>query len=256
MSNHNTQIVILAAGKGTRMNSEYPKVLHIIEDKPIILHILETASKVCEKPTLVIGYKGEDVIEATGNQYHYVWQKEQLGTGHAVAQCQEDLKKMGCNSVLVLYGDHPFVSEQTLRRLIDSFDSSQPNTAFCMTVFTAPNYDNGFGVFYNYGPIIRDNAGKILGIVEFKDATDQQRASREVNIGYYCFDANWLWDNIGKLDKNNKAGEYYLTDLVKMAVEQGKKICSIEISHPIEGMGINTKEQLEAIEQAYEQKRA
>ena len=122
MSNNNTQIVILAAGKGTRMNSEYPKVLHIIEDKPIILHILETASKVCEKPTLVIGYKGEDVIEATGNQYHYVWQKEQLGTGHAVAQCQEDLKKMCCNSVLVLYGDHPFVSEQTLLRLIDSFD--------------------------------------------------------------------------------------------------------------------------------------
>lgn len=246
------QIIILAAGKGMRMHSEYPKVLHIIEGKPIILHILETVTKICEKPTLVVGYRGEEVIEITGNQYHYVWQKQQLGTGHAVQQAKDDLKNAGFNGIIVLYGDHPFVSSDTLHRLVDCFNQREPNTALCMTVFTVPNFENEFRVFYKYGRISRDEPGKIVGTIEFKDATEEQRAWREVNIGYYCFDAVWLWENISKLDNKNNAKEYYLTDLVKMAVDQGKKIRSIEISHPIEGMGVNTQEELEAVEGEYE----
>jgi UDP-N-acetylglucosamine diphosphorylase/glucosamine-1-phosphate N-acetyltransferase len=245
------QVVILAGGKGHRMNSEHPKVLHLLEDKPIILHLLETVAKVCPKPTLIIGYQGEKVIEATGHQCHYVWQREQLGTGHAVAQAKDDLEAMGFGGILVLYGDHPFVAEKTLRDLIECFDNSDEDTALCMATFTVPNYDGPYTVFYNYGRIIRDENQEIVGTVEFKDATDEQKAIREVNLGYYCFKADWLWDNIDKLNNNNNAKEYYLTDMMKLAADQGKKVNSIEINHAIEGMGINTKEQLEEVEKLH-----
>ncbi|MCX6791203.1 MAG: NTP transferase domain-containing protein, partial [Candidatus Gribaldobacteria bacterium] len=231
--NKMVQVVILAGGKGSRMNSEYSKVLHVLEEKPIIWHLLETVTKVCAKPTLIVGYQGEKVIEATNQQCHYVWQKEQLGTGHAVLQAKADLMEMGFAGILVLYGDHPFVAEKTLRDLIKCFEQSDENTALCMATFTVPNYEDYYSVFYNYGRIIRNDQGKIVGTVEFKDATDEQKAICEVNLGYYCFKADWLWDNISKLENKNNAKEYYLTDLMKLASEQGKSIHSIEISQAI-----------------------
>ncbi len=247
--NNKVQIVILAAGKGTRMNCvDFPKVLHPIGGKPMISHIFETVCKVCEKPTIVIGFQGEKVIEATGNKCHYVWQKEQLGTGHAVAQAKNDLQKMGCKAILVLYGDHPFVSENTIQGLINCVEKSDETVALAMSVLKVPNYEGIFRVFYNFGRILRNEKGDIVGIKEFKDANEQQRAITEVNLGYYCFVADWLWENIDELKNNNQSQEYYLTDLIEMAVKQKKKIPFITINDPIEGMGINTNEQLRIVE--------
>ena len=246
-----TQIVILAGGKGTRMNCvDSPKVLHLVDGVPMINRLLETVCKICEKPTIVIGFQGEKVIEATANKFHYVWQKEQLGTGHAVAQTKTDLQKQGFDNILVLYGDHPFVSGKTIRDLIDCLEKSGDNVVLAMATLKFSDYQGIYNNFYNFGRIVRNQQGDIVGIVELKDADDEQRKIPEVNLGYYCFRANWLWDNIDKLQNYNQSKEYYLTDLIAMAVEQGNKIPFITIENPVEGLGINTKEQLESAEAA------
>jgi len=240
------QIIILAGGKGTRMQSNGPKVLVHAGGKPIILRLLKAVKTVCSNPTIIVGYQGEEVIKATENKYHYVWQKEQLGTGHAVARAKVELENKEFERIVILPGDHPLLSETALLKLIATHEEA--GAVLTLTTGQVENFSGDYSAFYNFGRIVRNGSGSVLRIVELKDASDEEKKITEVNLGYYCFKPDWLWQNIEKLQDNNKAKEYYLTDLVGLAREQGQKIQAQLIDNIVEGFGINTPEQLMIVE--------
>lgn len=244
-----TQIIILAGGKGTRMKSECPKVLTKVNGAPMLKHLLENITPLCPQPTIIVGYKGEEVIKQTDNKYHYVWQKEQLGTGHAVRCAQADLRDRNLKNIIVLPGDHPFISNETILSLIEARNKN--NAVIYMATVNTPHFIDDFECFYNYGRIIRGDDKEIKAIVEVKDATWDQKLISEVNISQYCFDADWLWENIDKLENNNNAKEYYLTDMVKIAINQGNKVNSIGIKNIKEGFGANTPDELKILEKYF-----
>lgn len=246
----NIHTIILTAGKGTRMKTEKPKVLHKIKRVVLIDRVLNSLSDVSPHPTIIIGYKGEEVINHTKNKYHYIWQKEQLGTGHAVLCAKDELQNKTIDSILVIYGDHPFISKKTIEKLTNSH--TQKKAKLTMTTVSVPNFENKYNVFYDYGRIIRDKNKNIKSIVEIKDANDEQKKIKELNVGYYCFDAKWLWNNIEKIKNDNNLKEYCLTDIIKIALEQGVSINSIEIENPIEAIGVNSIEQLKTAEKSYQ----
>ncbi len=241
-----TQIIILAGGKGMRMNAEGPKVLVEAGGIPIILRLLKAVERVCARPTIIVGYQGEKVVEATGNKLHYVWQGEQLGTGHAVACARAELENQGFERIIVLPGDHPLLGEATLLKLAAAHEDA--GATLTLTTGRVENFDGDFTIFYNFGRIVRGDDGQVERIVELKDASEQEKKITEVNLGYYCFQADWLWQNIDKLQDFNNAKEYYLTDLVGLAREQGQKIQAKVIDNIVEGFGINTPEQLSIVE--------
>src|SRR3990167_7722962 len=236
------QIIILAGGKGTRMKSDRPKVLTKIKDTAIVNHLLKNVVSVCEKPVIVVGYKGEEVIKETGNKYRYVWQKKQLGTGHALMRVKEEMKNGKAENIIVVPGDHPFLSAKTINHLIKSH--IRRNAVISAAVIKVDSFEGLNSGFYDCGRIMRNQNQEIEGIIELKDADEKQRQIKEVNVSYYCFKADWLWGNIDKLKNNNKAKEYYLTDMVKIAVKQGEKVNSMVIRNSLEGLGVNTPEQL------------
>lgn len=241
------KIVILAAGKGKRMNNqELPKVLIPLSGRPIIKHLLEAVkqSDIDERPVIVVGRQAELVRATLGALYDYVVQTELLGTGHAVSQARELLQNQTEN-VMVLYGDHPFLTSSSIKKLAE-IHCANHHLISLMTV-KVENFDGLNQTFYDFGRIVRDGEGKIKEIVEKKDATPEQLKVKELNPAYYCFQANWLWENLAKIKNNNAQGEYYLTDLVKIAIEQGLRIDSIDID-PKEAMGINTPEQFKDAE--------
>jgi bifunctional UDP-N-acetylglucosamine pyrophosphorylase/glucosamine-1-phosphate N-acetyltransferase len=241
-------VVILAAGKGTRMKSEIPKVLHPVKGMPILHRLLTSVTQIDPRPTLIVGHKAEQVIEATGNKYHYVDQKEQLGTGHAVRVACESLQDKGITTLVVLPGDHPLVSIETINNLIENHSKS--DAAVSLGTAKIEEGDPRLMIFNNYGRIIRNAEGNVDSIVEFKDATEEQRAVKEFNLSYYCFDFAWLCKNISTLKNTNASGEYYLTDMVHVAIEQGRHVDSYVITNVIECMGINSPEQLKMVEDA------
>jgi len=240
------RIVILAAGKGTRMKSDLPKVLTPIGGKPILAHLMASvkASGLDQKPVVVIGHERHRICEAFNGPCDYAVQEKQLGTGHAVVASKEVVGLS--DAVIVLYGDHPFISSGTLKALAKRHEE-RGNTVTMMTA-TVPSFDGWHTAFQYWGRILRGQNGHIVGIREFKDATDDERAIREVNPSLFCFNAAWLWENLPKLGTKNVQGEYYLTDLVAMAVSQGNKLSSISVV-PEEVIGINTPEEREIAEQ-------
>lgn len=241
-------IIILAGGKGTRMKSELPKVLHEVKGKPLIGHLLSRIASICADPTLIVGYKAEEVRQASEHKYHYAEQKEQLGTGHAILCAREDLKDKDLGTIIVLPGDHPMIEAQTLIYLQELH--TQKDAAVTLATTIVPHFEGKYATFSHYGRVIRGEDGMVDRIVEYKDATEEERACREVNLSYYCFKADWLWENITKLSNNNAAGEYYLTDMVHMAKEQGLVVAAYPIQGLIECLGINTPEQLRMVEEA------
>ncbi len=241
-------VIILAAGKGTRMKSELPKVLHPIKGVAMINRLLERVTPVSEKPTLIVGHKAEDVIRDTDNKYHYVLQKDQLGTGHAIMCAAPELKDKGYDTVTVLMGDQPLITTETLQELIDLQKASGATIA--MNTVVVSDYEGVNNTFYHFGRVIRAADNTVEKIVEYKDATEEERACKEVNISYYCFDAKWLWQNINSLTNNNAAQEYYITDLVKIAKDQGKLVVANPLKNIVESYGINTPEQLKIVEEA------
>lgn len=243
-------IIILAAGKGTRMKSDLPKVLQPVKGIPIIKRLLKNVAPICERPTLVIGHQAEEVMTATDNAYDYVIQKEQLGTGHAIICAAETLKDKDFKRVIILPGDHPLVSAQTLQNLLDLYEKT--SSTISLGTLIVPDFEGEHALFNHYGRIIRGNDGLVEKIVEYKDATEEERATREVNLSYYCFDAKWLFENISLLTNNNAAKEYYLTDMIKIAKDQGKVVTAYPVENIVEAYGINTPEQLKMVEDAIE----
>jgi len=241
----NTQIIILAAGHGKRMKSETPKALTLFKGKPFLQHLLDNIklSGVCSDPIIVIGQKGDQVRDFLGEGYTYAIQKEQLGTGHAVMSAVDLIKDK--DSILVLYADSPLISDRTIREII----STHKNTKSTLTMATTivPDFDDWRSTFISFGRIIRDENNKILKIIEFKDATEEEKKIKEVNPAFMCFSNDWLWSNLSNIKNSNSQGEYYLTDLVSEAFKQEEPISTVIID-PKEALGVNTKEQLELIE--------
>lgn len=238
-------VVILAAGQGSRMKSALPKVLHPIAGRPMLHHVIATAEQLgAEKIHTVIGHGADKVREATrADSVNWVTQSEQLGTGHAVAQALPDLPDEA--RVLVLYGDVPLTRHQTLEGLVGTLDDS---TLGLLTV----TLDNPQG----YGRIVRNADGAVQAIVEQKDATPEQQQIREVNTGILAVSAKHLKTWLPALSNRNAQGEYYLTDIIAMAVAQGLTVSVSQPENPFEVQGVNNRLQLAELERWYQRRQA
>ncbi|MEE9492846.1 MAG: bifunctional UDP-N-acetylglucosamine diphosphorylase/glucosamine-1-phosphate N-acetyltransferase GlmU [Gammaproteobacteria bacterium] len=234
-------VIILAAGKGTRMYSFLPKVLHCVGDKPLLQHVID-AARTLQPDTInvVYGHCGEAVVNQI-SEPDIVWveQLEQLGTGHAVKQALPDIEDTA--TVLVLYGDVPLITETTLRKLI--IQAEQGGLAVLTALMNEPT---------GYGRMIRDSNGKLVGIVEEKDATDDQRSINEINTGFLACNAGKLKSWLSQLTNNNAQGEYYLTDIVALAAKENTKISSSLADNLFEIQGINDRQQLAIIERHFQ----
>ncbi|CAG1064600.1 bifunctional UDP-N-acetylglucosamine pyrophosphorylase / Glucosamine-1-phosphate N-acetyltransferase [uncultured bacterium] len=233
----NLAAVVLAAGKGTRMKSEKPKVLHEVAGKPMLFFPVNLLKKLgAGKTVLVVGFGSETVVEAFRDfGLSFVTQEEQLGTGHAVMCALKELQDF-TGDVLVLSGDVPLIKEETVKALLELHRKG--GKAAISLVTTAVEDPTG------YGRIVRDAEGKIARIVEEKDCSPLQKKIQEVNTGVYLFSAEFLHSNIKKLGKENAQGEYYLPDLVHMAVEGGLRVDSVSIVDATEVMGVNNRVEL------------
>ncbi len=240
------KIIILAAGKGNRMRNELPKVLLSVGGKPMITRLLNSVeeSGMDENPVIVVGYKKDLVKNTLGNKYHYVDQDSPLGTGHAVSLTKEYLKDKA-EHIFVLYGDQPFIKANTIKKIVEKHLNSRKKIT--MATVKLPDFRDWRINFVNFSRIIRDENGKIIKDVQFKDANDEEIKITEVNPCYFCFDASWLWKNLEFLKNDNAQKEYYLTDLIKIANLEKTEIESIEIE-PHEALGANTKAELEILE--------
>ncbi len=240
--NTDANVVILAGGKGTRMQSELPKVLHPLFGHPMVSHVLDAVSGLSSSPIVVTGYKSDEVRAAVGEHVRCVVQTEQLGTGHAVRCASELLQKTAVQPTLVVYGDMPLITRSTFASLYAAHQSSMG----VLTLLTArpPHFSEPYQALERYGRVIRNGDGNVRGIVEYKDATPEQRALHEVNTGVYCFDTGWLVSVLPRLTAHNAAGEYYLTDLVALACAEGLAVRSVVLEDAQEALGANTPEEL------------
>ena len=235
-----TSVIILAAGKGTRMRSSLPKVLQPLAGRPLLGHVIETAKKLNAANIITIyGHGGDKVQQAFAQeQVQWVEQAEQLGTGHAVKVTLPVLPVEGVS--LILSGDVPCVTQNTLQRLLDA--SAQ--TGIGIVTLTV---DDATG----YGRIVREN-GQIQAIVEHKDASDEQRKIKEFNTGIYCVSNAKLHQWLPKLSNENAQGEYYLTDIIAMAIADGLEVASVEPELAFEVEGVNDRVQLAALEREFQ----
>ena len=245
--NHKQNIVaiIRAAGDGKRMQSVVPKVLHKLHNKALVEHVIDNvkASGVCEKPTVVVSPKHTQVQEALGQNVEYVVQEEQLGTGHAVKVAESAVRSVApqVEHVVVFYGDMPFLSSASIKEMVERHMSS--GAAITLLTACPENFEDWRSAFAAYGRIVRDERGVIERIVEFRDASEVESQIKEVNTGFYCFRADWLWAHLKQLKNNNNQSEYYLTDLIQMAIEEGEMIGSMSIDMQ-EAYGINSSADL------------
>jgi len=240
--------VVLAAGKGTRMKSELPKVLHSVGGIPMVGHLVgKLESTSVDRIVAVVGHKGELVKEYLGARAIYVEQPEQLGTAHAVLQTERLLSNR-CGSTLVLTGDTPLIRQSTIERLLAAQRANQ-----CSGVVLTAVVDNPAG----YGRMIRDPlSGEVIDIIEEKDATPEQKRITEINTGIFCFDNESLFRALPGIANNNTQHEFYLTDIVKVMRQMGisggpKRFEAIVLEDPTEVMGINTPEQLAEANQVF-----
>lgn len=234
--------IILAAGKGTRMNSDLPKVLHPVADRPMVQWVIEACRDVgAKKIAVVVGHRAELVRQtlAGQNDLVFVEQREQHGTGHAVMQATQAFADRPANDVLVLCGDGPLIRKQTLEQLL----AAHRDTRAAATLATAM-LDDPTG----YGRIVRDASGSFQAIVEHKDADASQQAIREVNPSYYCFQSGELFKALPSLGNANAKGEYYLTDVLGILADRGGKIAVVDAVPAEDVLSINTPDQLAEVD--------
>lgn len=226
--------LILAAGKGTRMKSDMPKVIHKVNGIPMITKIIDTLSGLNpEENILILGHKKEEVLKVVGENSDYVLQTEQLGTGHAVIQAKEKLEGYD-GDVMILCGDTPLLRESTLKSLYEYHKESGAVTTILTSI-----YENPFG----YGRIVKED-GLVKAIVEEKEASEEIKKIKEVNAGVYCFNSKELFKALDKIDNNNEKGEYYLTDVIGIQVSENKKVQSFILEDKMEILGVNSKVEL------------
>ncbi len=233
-------VVILAAGQGTRMKSRLPKILHPLAGRPLVLYSVEVAAALSHRPpVLVVGHGADDVRAVVGEGARYVVQAEQLGTGHAVLQTRDLLRGQSAH-VMVFYADMPLLQASTLQALYEAQRSHDGPFSMLTVLADQPR---------GFGRIVRDGQGSVQAIVEERHATPEQLAIREVNPGIYCFNATWLWDHLEAIPLSAK-GEYYLTDLVEIAARAGERVHARLMDDPVEALGINTRVHLAEAEAA------
>ena len=237
-------VIILAAGKGTRMDTDLPKVLHPLGNLPMITRVVKTAQALqADQIILVLGYKHELVQLALKDEpVEFVLQLEQLGTAHAVLQCRDLLKNFNGN-ILILYGDVPLIKVETLENLL-SLHSETDNQSTILTT----DLPNPAG----YGRIIRNHDNSLMKIVEEKDTTDEERQVTEINSGIYVFDALTLFRLLPLVGNNNKQNEYYLPDVLNLSIQEKGKVAIDKIKNYVEIQGVNNIEQLEEVNEFYE----
>lgn len=242
--------IILAAGKGTRIKStDRNKVTLPFLNKPLIVYAVELFEGIVEKEIIVIGAFHESVKEALKNHdVDYAYQKDQLGTGHAVAAGLKEAEKLGltASQVFVCYGDHSmFYKKETVKKLITLHNMHHPVISILTTDYLAPDK-------LAWGRILRDpSTQKVIGIVEQKDATEEQKYITEINPGFYLFDATFLKEALPKIQPSTASGEYYVTDLIKIAYDEKKSIEALKVPFTEVGIGINKREELEESQKIY-----
>jgi bifunctional UDP-N-acetylglucosamine pyrophosphorylase/glucosamine-1-phosphate N-acetyltransferase len=246
--------VVLAAGKGTRMRSKLPKVLHSIAGSPLLAHVLHAVEDIPttsaftalasslsgHRPIVVVGYGAEHIAASFGERCSYALQDEQLGTGHAVLVAREEAETLDPRpeTILVCYGDTPLITGEVLARVLAEHHERQATITFLTGIADLPS---------DYGRVVRDAGDHVQAIVEVKRASEEQKQIREVNSGVYCFASAWLWPALENLPRN-PGGEYYLTDLIAIAASQGQTIATVTGSLN-ETLGINNRVQLAEVEQ-------
>ena len=242
MNNDNLEVIILAAGLGTRMKSSKIKILHNAAGRPIIDYVLDLATDLCANPPgMIVGYQRDAVQEAVGARARFAVQEQQFGTGHAVLQAATVLEPEGVTNkrVLILSGDVPLTRPETLRRLLDEHERS----GNALTLLTMKLANPAM-----YGRIIRDADGAVTRIVEAKDASDEEKRIDEVNAGIYVFEGAHLFDNLRNLSPDNAQKEYYLTDLLAVVRNAGHRVGAVVVDDAIEALGVNSRGELAQVE--------
>lgn len=239
----NKVAVVMAAGKGTRMKSELPKVLIPVLGRPMLDYVLDALDEAgLDKVIVVVGYRADDVRQAIGNRskVSFALQEDQLGTGHAVMVCRDQLVAHD-GPVLVVAGDSPLMQPDSIRKLLDEFERSRP-----ACILGTATKSNPAGL----GRVLRDKSGKFTGIVEERDATPEKRAIQEVNLSCYVFDCRELLWALDQIRADNAQREYYLTDCPGVLLAAGKDVRALNVLKPIEALSINTMEELSTVELA------
>ncbi len=237
--------IILAAGQGTRMNSNMPKVLHKICGKTLIDHVLDNCQKASvEKKYVIVGHKHEDLRKTLGEKVGFVLQEEQLGTGHAMMQAKKIIEKNEKNNIIVLMGDAPLITAETIKNIIKEHNSNENN----VTVLTATTKEP-----HGYGRIVKDEEGNLLKIVEQKDANDDEIQINEINSGVYCFNGDNLLNALQELKNDNAQGEYYLTDVIEIMKSCGLK-AGVYITCEDDIKAVNSRKELAGVGQVMKQR--
>lgn len=238
-------VLILAAGEGTRMRSRLPKVLHELAGKPLLSHVINTARNFSpDEITVVYGHGGEQVRKTLdAKDIDWCEQKQRLGTGHAVIQALPYLQNV--DQVVILYGDVPLISNDTLKAMLDNLHNTD-------LVLLTVNLADPTG----YGRIVRDDSNQVHAIVEHKDANEFQLEINEINTGIMTVKRSRLEDWLGKIDNNNSQQEYYLTDIIALSVKDGVEIGVVHPAEEEEVMGINDRRQLAYLERNFQRKKA
>jgi len=241
MSDSAPQAILMAAGKGTRMQSDLPKVLHEVAGRPMLHWVVEACEKAgANRCVVIVGYKAELVIESLKNytgqiQIEFAEQTEQLGTGHAVMMAKPSFEDQVPCDVFVLAGDGPLIRETTLATLLQTHRESGAGATMATSVIDDPS---------GYGRVVRDSIGNFAAIVEQKDASPEQLAIQEVNPSYYCFASADLFGSLDKLTNKNASGEYYITDVPAILKQEGKAVSVVDAVPSEDILSINTLEQL------------
>jgi bifunctional UDP-N-acetylglucosamine pyrophosphorylase / glucosamine-1-phosphate N-acetyltransferase len=240
---YKSMAVVMAAGKGTRMKSDLPKVLVPVRQRPMIAYVLDALDRAgIERTVVVVGYRADDVKEALAGRprIDFALQSEQLGTGHAVMMCREQLAGHD-GPVLIVAGDSPMLQVDSIEALLRDFEQ-RPAACILGTGYK----DNPAGL----GRIVRDSHGRFERIVEEKDASPEQKKIREVNLSCYVFQCRDLLSALEQIQANNVQREYLLTDCPGVLLRAGKEVRALDILKPIEALSINTMEELQAVEAA------